>query len=379
MKIGFDSKRLFCNFTGLGNYSRTLLRNLSEFFPGETYVLYTTEIRNTPETRVFLDNPAFHIRIPNTRFKAYWRSWSIVKQLEAGNIQLYHGLSHEIPFEIHQTAIKSVVTIHDLIFRIHPETYSAIDRTIYDFKTRYACRHADRIIAISENTKKDIVEFYQIDPEKIDVIYQACNPLYYHLRHKPENDRVTNRYGIPVEYLLSVGSVETRKNLKRVIESLALLKRDLQIPLVVIGSGGKYKREVEQLVRKSGLEESVIWIDSLVKNEHLQSIYQNAKALIYPSLYEGFGLPVAEALLSKTPVISSGGSSLKEVGGPSSLYINPEKPEEIAGAIEKVLTDPALRQKMIETGYQYAHQNFAPAKVTKQVMECYTYTLGLSD
>jgi len=327
MKIGFDSKRLFCNFTGLGNYSRTLLKNLNDFYPDNDYYLYTPKIRRTPETDLFLSDPIYKTRMPETIFRSFWRTFSIKKQLETDAIQLFHGLSNEIPANLYKTPIKSIVTIHDLIFKSYPDTYKPIDRRIYDLKFKYACNHADRIIAISENTKKDITEFYNIDPNKIEVIYQACNPIYYNLKNKHTNDLVIKQYHLPPEYLLSVGSVEPRKNLKRVIESFRFLKKDLHIPLVIIGKGGKYKQETLEMVRKAGLDKLVIRIDRLANNSDLQSIYQNSKALIYPSLYEGFGLPVAEALLCKTPVVTSGKSSLKEAGGPGSLYINPESPE----------------------------------------------------
>jgi glycosyltransferase involved in cell wall biosynthesis len=375
MKIGFDSKRLFCNFTGLGNYSRTLLHNLARFYPENNYCLYTPGIRKSPETDAFSQDAGFTIRMPETIFRSLWRTCTIKAQLATDHIQVFHGLSNEIPVNIHKTPIKSVVTLHDLIFRYYPETYKTIDRTIYDLKFRYACRHANRIIAISENTKKDISTFYQIDPDKIDVIYQACNPVYYALNSRLENDLILKKYNIPRDYLLSVGSVEPRKNLKRVIESMAYLKRDLQISLVIVGRGGRYKSEVKQMISRAGLSGMVIWVDNLAGNEHLRSIYQNSKALIYPSLYEGFGLPVAEALLSRTAVITSGRSSLKEAGGPATLYIDPESPEQIAGAIEKVLTDTSYRKSMIETGYAYAIQNFAPEMVTKQVIDCYQKTL----
>lgn len=375
MKIGFDSKRLFCNFTGLGNYSRTLLKNLVDFYPDNDYYLYTTKIRRTPETEPFLEDINYTTRVTKAFFKSFWRTYSIKDELKTDNIQLYHGLSNEIPVNINKTLIKSVVTIHDLIFKSFPYTYKAVDRKMYDIKFKYACTHADRIIAISENTKKDISEYYKIDPNKIEVIYQACNSLYYRLQKQHENDRIIKQYNIPIDYLLSVGNVEPRKNLKSVIDSYRFLKKDLQIPLVIIGKGGTYKLEAEQIVKKEGLEKLVIWIDNLANNEHLQSIYQNSKVFIYPSLYEGFGLPVAEALLSKTPVITSDRSSLKEAGGPGSLYINPESPEQIAGAIEKVLTNSAFRQNMIEKGYLFAHDNFQPEILTKQVMNCYKKTL----
>jgi glycosyltransferase involved in cell wall biosynthesis len=376
MRIGFDAKRLYCNFTGLGNYSRTLLRNLAEFYPDEVYYLYTTRMDPSPETARFVEDPAFLTYLPDVRLKSWWRTFRIKDRLKTDRLDVYHGLSHEIPVNLDKTRINGVVTIHDLIFRIHPDTYATIDRRIYDFKSRYACRHADRIIAISQGTKEDIVNHYQVDPAKIDVVYQACNPAYYRLKHQPEIDRVAAHYKLPPDYLLSVGSVEPRKNLKKVLEAMTWMKRDLLIPLVVVGRGGKYRQEAMELAQKSGLGKFVVWIDHLSATEHLQAIYQNAHALVYPSLYEGFGLPVAEALLSKTPVITSDRTALREAGGPFSLYVNPKESEEIAGAIEKVLTDNNLRQNMIHTGYLYAHQTFAPDKVTRGVMESYLRAIG---
>jgi glycosyltransferase involved in cell wall biosynthesis len=371
MELGFDSKRLFCNYTGLGNYSRSLLKNLIEFFPDNNYHLYTVKTRLNDQTRAFFDNPGCKIHLPDTILKSFWRSFSIKKQIKSDHIALFHGLSNEIPVGIDRTATKSVVTIHDLIFRHYPETYKPIDRKIYDLKFKYACRHSDRIIAISESTKRDIINCYNIDPEKIEVIYQTCDPLFYSLKDPQENDLITRQYHLPSEYLLSVGSIEPRKNLKSIILSFRHLKKDLQIPLVIIGRGGQYRSEAEQLAKKEGIEKSLILLDSLSNNSHLQSILQNSKALIYPSLYEGFGLPVAEALLCKTPVIASERSSLKEAGGPGSLYIDPESPEQIAGAITQVLTDHALCISMKETGYAFAHQAFAREGQTAKIIECY--------
>lgn len=371
MKIGFDSKRLFCNFTGLGNYSRTLVKNLCHYYPENDYFLYTTGVKESDETSLFLDDPDVSIRITEALFKAYWRTYSIKSQLVKDSIELYHGLSHEIPVNLRKKGIRSVVTVHDLIFKYYPENYSATDRNIYDSKLRYACKNADRIIAISESTKGDIVKFYNVDPEKIDVIYQACNPAYYRLRNPVDNEAILKLLNIPSDYLLYVGSIEPRKNLKKVFEALTWVNRGLQIPLVVVGRGGRYKREAADWIRRAHMEKSVIWIDNLTKFEPLQALYQNAKALIYPSLYEGFGLPVAEALLCKTPVITSAGSSLQEAGGPGSIYVNPKDPQEIAASIERILTDTLFRQEMVQTGYLYAHQTFAADKVTRELIAVY--------
>ena len=375
MRIGFDSKRLYCNFTGLGNYSRTLLKNLGEFYSDNEYYLYTPKVKRTPETNFFLKNSDYHTYLSKALLKSFWRSYSIVDQLKKDNIKLYHGLSHELPINIHKSKIKSIVTIHDLIFKIYPKTYSAFDRKIYDLKFKYSCIRADRIIAISNSTKNDIIKFYDINPDKIDVIYQSCNPLYYNPKESEESNAVLQQYKIPNEYLLYVGSVEKRKNLKILIESYQHLQSDFKIPLVVVGKGKKYKKEIIELIKVKGMEKLVLWIDNLKNDHHLHSIYRNSMALICPSLYEGFGLPVVEALLSKTPVITSNVSSLPEAGGPHSIYIDPNNSDELADAIQKVLSNSELRENMKNKGYLYAIENFARNTVTKHVINSYKKTL----
>jgi glycosyltransferase involved in cell wall biosynthesis len=371
MKIGFDSKRLFSNFTGLGNYSRSLLLNLEKYFPEGDYHLYTPKIKHSPETIPFFENPHFNVHSSNVFLKSYWRSFSIVDQLRKDNVELFHGLSNEIPFTIRKSGIKSVVTIHDLIFKMLPSTYPYIDRQIYDLKFRKSCNNADRIIAISNSTKNDIVKYYHIDPAKIEVVYQSCNPLYYDSDPITNAGEVLKQYNLPSEYLLYVGTVEPRKNLKLIVEAYSFLSEDLRIPLVVIGKGKDYMSEVKQLIHSKGLEKLVLWFDYLENNRHLQTFYHHAQAFIYPSFYEGFGLPVVEALLGKTPVITSNTSSLPEAAGPDSFCINPDNAEELAHAITKVLNDSALRKAMIHNGYGYAKDNFSPRKVTEQLHGLY--------
>jgi glycosyltransferase involved in cell wall biosynthesis len=146
--------------------------------------------------------------------------------------------------------------------------------------------------------------------------------------------------------------------------------------LVVIGRGKTYKKEVLDLIASNELEKKVIWITNLKDNKALRAIYQKATALVYPSFYEGFGLPIVEAMLSKTPVITSNVSSLPEAGGPNSLYINPSSSEELADAITQVLTNSELVIKMIEEGFKYANQMFSPNRVSKQLINCYEEILN---
>lgn len=370
IRIGFDAKRLFNNFTGLGNYSRNLVSQMLQMYPEHNYSLYTPRIREHSATEDFLQNKAFSVVESKARFKAYWRSFSIGNQLKTDSIDLYHGLSNEIPFGLQNSQVKTVVTIHDLIFKVLPDTYPYIDRKIYDWKCRKSCREADLIIAISENTKKDIIRFYNIEPEKIHVIYQSVDASYWQATDK-SSASVFQKHSIPGEYLLYVGSVEKRKNLSVILDAMTLLPKDLSLPLVVVGKGKAYKEKMQQKVTDLKLKKRVIWLDNLENNSQLRTLYQRAKALIYPSFYEGFGLPVVEALLCKTPVITSDCSSLPEAGGPNSMYIDPEDTERLSVAISKTLTDREAVEKMVQKGFEYAQLHFNPEKVTKQIMECY--------
>ena len=371
MKLAFDAKRLFNNHTGLGNYSRSLVRNLQDLFPTIDYHLFTPEKKQSSSTAYFFEAQKFHVQESKARIKDYWRSFSIVKDLQKAGINIYHGLSNELPHNINNSGIKSVVTIHDLIFKIYPETYSIGERLIYDRKFRYACQQADKIVAISENTKQDSIKLYEIAAEKIEVIYQSCNPIFYTLRSKEDNAQVQQKYNLPKQYFLYVGSVEARKNLKLIIEAYKIKGAEISIPVVIIGNGGNYKTECKKLIALYGLESSFVWLENLGDNLHLQSIYQLATALIYPSFYEGFGLPIAEALLSKTPVIAANTSSLREAGGENSLYINPENATELAEAMLQILKNKDQAETIREEGYAYAIKNFSPEKLTAQMMALY--------
>lgn len=179
MNIAFDAKRAFSNSTGLGHYSRTLIRSLSEFFPEHEYFLCAPKLSNRFDVANLKHTYAVTPQhFPSSVFTAVWRSSWVKKDLQQLKIDLYHGLSNEIPMGIEKTGIKSVVTIHDLIFERFPGQYNKIDVQIYRKKFRYACKHADRIIAISEQTKNDIIQFYKIPENKITVCYQSCNEAF---------------------------------------------------------------------------------------------------------------------------------------------------------------------------------------------------------
>ena len=367
MKIGFDAKRAFLNSSGLGYYSRNLLNALMKFHSENDYFLYTPKknFRFVPEK-----SSQFIIKSPESQlakiYSSYWRTKLISKQISNDKLDIYHGLSGELPINIRKTRASSVVTIHDLIFVRFPEYYKSIDRKIYLKKAKHACQVAEKIISISNQTKDDIVNFLQVDPTKIEVIYQGCNPIFEKEATEEDRSIVKNQFHLPKDYLLYVGTIEKRKNLLNLIMSIHHHK--ISMPLVVIGSKTDYYKSVQNYILKNNLN-GIIFLNN-IPNEELPVFYQEASCLIYPSVFEGFGIPVLEALFSGTPVITSKGSCFNEAGGPNSIYIDPENVEEIGSAIIEVLSNEKLRESMKIKGLEYA-QNFREAQVAQNYTSMY--------
>jgi glycosyltransferase involved in cell wall biosynthesis len=369
MNIGFDAKRAYHNTTGLGHFSRTLIGLLADHYPEHNYFLFNPKRSGQFKIKGATIRQVLPTKLVDKIFRSAWRSSWVKRDLQKHKIDLYHGVSHEIPVGIWKTGIKSVVTIHDLIHERHPEQYNPIDVKIYRKKFRYACKHADAIMAISEQTKKDIIDIYNIPGDKITVCYQSCNPVFAVQSDEEEKQKVKKKYGLPEKYFLYIGAITERKNLLGICKAMNMVK-DLDLPLVVFGDGGKYKTIVEEYVRMNGLSNNIIMHPAFIPLDDLPEIYQSATALVYPSFFEGFGAPVLEALWSKLPVITSATSCLPEVAGPGSLLVEPSNENEIARAMRRVAEDPALAQQMKETGWQHA-QKFSPKQYVNSVMNLY--------
>ena len=367
MKIGFDAKRAFNNAAGLGNFSRSTIATLAYQYPNDSYFLFhpgnTKPLFIAPEDSTEIQPDGFWWKtFPNA-----WRSFRIASKAKELNLDIYHGLSHELPVGIEYTGIKSVVTIHDLIYIRYPKYFHTIDRSIYNQKFRHACRVATWIHAISAQTKRDLISFFEIPEEKIKVIYQAINPLFYKVCTEEQKFSIRGKYQLPEQFLLNVGTIEPRKNLVGLLQGMLSAKTVL--PLVVIGKPTGYMREVQQLLSEHTTELKVFFL-SEVNDIELHVLYQSAVAMIYPSLFEGFGLPVAEAQASGCPVITSNNSSLPEVGGDAALYIDPQQPEEIGQAIQNLLDEPDLRESLIARGTVNA-QRFTTANYARQLKKLY--------
>ena len=370
MIIGYDAKRAFCNRRGLGNYSRDVIRLMSSYYPENQYLLFTPKQQDD----LFAPDPAIaQTHLPTSflgkKIPAYWRSCGICKEIKTAGAGIYHGLSQELPFGIGKTGIKSVVTMHDAIFIRYPELYDPLYRTIFTKKNRYSCKVADRIIAISEQTKRDIIEFFDADEQKIDVVYQGCNNSFRNPVSADEIEEVKKRHHLPQQFLLTVGAIERRKNQEIIIE--ALHKGNIDIPLVIIGNPTNYLKEIEKKITEYSLDRQIVVLNN-ISSADLPAIYHAASCLIYPSIFEGFGLPILEALCTGTPVITSQGSCFEETGGEAARYINPYDAEDTATAIRQVLTDSELRKSMIKKGLLHADE-FTDEKVAQKIMNVYIH------
>ncbi|MBO7596237.1 MAG: glycosyltransferase family 4 protein [Bacteroidales bacterium] len=373
--MAFDGKRAANNKTGLGNYSRHIISLLAKYFPENRYLVFLPKHNKNKQLEEILTenknvSEVFPIKGFWRKFSSLWRSYGIKKQIVDSQTTIYHGLSNELPQTIKKTNVKSVVTIHDLIFLKFPKYYKFFDRKIYTYKFRTACQNADRIIAVSECTKRDIVEVFKINPDKIDVIYQGCDKVFKSGIAEDKLLSIKQKYNLPDRFLLNVGSIEERKNAMLIVKALPLLKEKL--PLVIVGKRTKYTDEVESVAQKLGVA-NLVRIISNVPFEDLAPIYHLSEVFIYPSRYEGFGIPIIEAINCGLPVIAATGSCLEEAGGPDCQYVDPDDADGLVSAIERVLDTPEnqdFRSNAISNSLEYV-KRFSEDIQAQQLMECY--------
>ena len=369
--IGFDAKRIVRNGTGLGSYGRTLVNDLAQrqdlalrlYAPDKGRDDLRSQIVERPNVSFCYPHFSSSIHLPSS----WWRMKGVVTDLQRDGVQLYHGLSGELPIGIRKSGIRSVVTIHDLIFLRHPEFYNWVDTKIYAWKFRQTLREADHVIAISECTKRDILYYGDIDEQKISIVYQSFAPRFSVEVSEEQRTQVRSAYQLPQRYILNVGSIEARKNILQTVQALPLLPDD--VALVMVGRHTPYTDQVLQYVREHHLEERVRVLHG-VPDEHLPMLYALAESFVYPSVYEGFGIPIIEAISCGLPVVACSGSCLEEAGGPDSLYVQPGNVEAMAAAIRLTLVGAEGRELRIENSKKYIRR-FSGCNVADQVGNVY--------
>ena len=371
LTIGYDAKRAVSNGTGLGNYCRTLLNDLGTIDTTDSFRLYVPDL-GRDDLRSQLDMPRnMSFVTPANKLvkplRSLWRIKGIVNDLKRDGVDIYHGLTGELPLGLSEAGIKSVVTIHDLIFMRCPEYYNPVDVAIYKWKFRNTCKQADRIIAISECTRRDIMELGEIDDSRINVVYQSCGTRFCQQVGEAQKAEVRSRYSLPQRYILFVGTIEERKNALLAAQALPYLSDEIH--LVLVGRQTAYAKTITSFARQNGLANRILMLSG-VPTSDLYAIYQQAECFVYPSRYEGFGIPVIEAIQSRLPVIACTGSCLEEAGGPDNVYVDPDEPQEMAMAIKSITDNPDAARQIVTRSLDYIRR-FENGNVAQEMLNVY--------
>jgi glycosyltransferase involved in cell wall biosynthesis len=331
MKIGFDAKRALLNFTGLGVYSRNLINGFLKYYPENEYYLFSPKFRDELFEKL---EGSFNTEFPERKLDrmlpSLWRSYSVSRRIEDLKLDVYHGLSNELPFNIHQLKrTKKVVTIHDLIFLKDINQYPLIDRVIYKSKVNYACKNADKIIAVSESTKVDIIETLGADENKISVVYQICDEVFQSEFSNDEKASVRKKYNLPHKIILNVSSFYPRKNQLTLIKAFDAIKNKIEHQLVLVGGHEMERKKINAYLATHNLSGRVK-IVSDITTEELAVLYHLADLFVYPSKLEGFGIPILEAITCGTKVVASDIACFHEIGQDYIAYFDTNSEDDLA-------------------------------------------------
>ena len=350
MKIGIEAERAnLPNPTGVERYAAELIRNLADLDHENEYILY---FRTPPQEWFKLLPSNFHIRlIPFPKFWTQLRiSWEMiwhpvdVLMILASVLPIYHPKN-------------SVFTAHDIAYEFFPKAFTPFMRNYLIWSTRFAVKHAAKIVTVSEATKQDIVRVYKVEPSKLVTVHLGVDPMYHPMPYDQVQPTL-DKYGLShKKYILFVGTMQPRKNHVRLIEAYEQLKEENHIEekLVLVGGKGWLWEPIIKQIESSSVKDSIKVVD-YVPLEDLPALYNGATLLTLPALYEGFGLPPLEAMACGTPVVVSNISSLPEVVGDAGVLVDPDRSHSIAQGLLKVLMDSELRKTMSEKGLEQARR-----------------------
>ncbi len=375
-RIGIDA-RLFgtAQAAGIGTYTEELIGNLIKIDPEEDYTAFVT-----PETAA-----VFPFYSPNlTKVAVPYRHYTYGEQLfyprvlGRANLDLIHYTNFNSPAWFRR--VKSVVTIHDLTLWFYPgrKNKSPFVKWIYRYVISRSCRNASRIIAVSEGTKQDIVKYLGVDPERIDVIYEGVAPRIHYQADPARIEMIKSKYNITAPFFLYVGQWRAHKNLVRLIRAFAILRRryNLDHQLVIVGQRDPLSPEIPATIKQLGLQDAVI-TTGYVSDSSLPDFYSAAEAFVFPSLYEGFGLPPLEAMIQGTPVISSNVSVMPEILGDAALYFDPLNVEDIAAKLYQFATSHKLKYELKERAEMQVRK-YSFAKMARETLAVYRKVLDSS-
>lgn len=362
MLIGIDASRAITEpRTGTENYSVQIVRGLVRVGEGHDFRLYLRP-RPLPPSGLLPEGPRvrWHTIGPNR----LWTHIGLAGEMLRNPPDVLFVPAHVVPM-FHPRA--TVVTIHDIGYHYYPQHHTLPARLYLEASTRLSCRAARRVIADSHSTARDLVRVYGLDASRITVVYPGVDPRFARADRQTQ-DAVRRRYGLERPFLLYLGTIQPRKNLVRLVEAFARLPRDLAgVDLALVGGTGWLAGDIFRRVGDLGLQDRVHFV-GYAPDEDLPALLSAAECLVMPSLYEGFGLPVLEAMACGTPVICSNASSLPEAAGEAALFFSPHDVQGMADAMARVLTDAALRETLVEGGYAHVAR-FSWEQASREVLD----------
>lgn len=370
MKVAIDTRRI--SDFGVGTYIRNVVRTLGRLDQNNQYVLIgpsnrLVEFGNLPANFEAIDYPH-----PDNTARNFFEYQSLIRRFECDLVHVPH-----LFFSPQYIPCRYVVTVHDLLEHLYPADNNSFQRTLRFYLTRRVLRRAGRVLAVSNSTKNDVTRMFQVPDEKVDVVYNAIDERFK-LGHATDAERqvIAERYQVNYPFLLYAGSVKPHKNILRVIEAFSALKGELEkedkfpdLKLIIIGDELSQHPDLRRTVVKSGMTNDVRFL-GFVPIDVLRIFYDAAKVFVFPSLYEGFGLPPLEAMSHGTPVVTSNTSSIPEVVGNAAVLVNPENVFDIMRALHRVLLDQALRERLKQRGYEQA-QRFSWELSVQRILQIY--------
>lgn len=361
--IGIDASRAtYKKKTGTEYYSFNLIKNIIKLDEKNEYILYFP----TPLSGDFQNLPK-NFKSKVMYFPRFWTQIRLSWEMFCHSPDLLFIPAHTIPI-VHPK--KVIVTCHDVGFRSYPSSYSKFQLWHLEFTTGQAVRWAKKIIAVSESTKHDLINIYKAKPQQIKVIYNGfSNEIFHPIEDKDKINEILQKYNFPEKYILFVGRLEERKNIPKLISAFDILKKKRGIPhkLVLVGKKGYKFEQIIDTIKKLKITSEVI-LTGYISEQDLPYIFSKADLFIFPSLYEGFGIPILEAFACGCPVATSNVSSMPEVAGKAAILFNPQKKEEIAQAIYKIISDNNLRDNLIKKGF-YQIKKFSWRKCAQETLE----------
>jgi glycosyltransferase involved in cell wall biosynthesis len=363
MRIGIDARLVFYHKAGIGQYILRLTQALAQIDHTDQFVIFKSRKDATP----IVNQSNFKMQRLWTPSHHRFERWAMSIELLPFPLDILHSPDFIPPAH---AWCPSVITVHDLAFLKYPRFLTRNSAHYYG-QVDLAARHADHIIAVSESTKRDTAQLLGVPNEKITVIYEAAHPVFRPVANIDALARVRTQYHLPENFILFVSTIEPRKNLPTLLRAYRRLRDNYKSDavLAIAGSRGWLFEEVDKVIAELKLEDAVRFLGN-VPNEELVYLYNAAKLFVFPSFYEGFGLPPLEAMACGTPVIVSNVSSLPEVVGDAGMLINPEDVEGLTVAMWRVLSDETLRQELRTKGLKRA-QIFSWERAARETLEVY--------